>query len=108
MFSFFEFARRHGDFAIVSAACLMELEHETIQKISLVLGGISSHPVRLSQVEVALRGKKLTELDFEQLISSHQFSEMLSDKLYPSWYREHLSRVLISRVFKSALNRSTH
>jgi len=107
-FSFFEFARRHGDFAIVSAACLMELEHETIKNISLVLGGISSHPVRLSQVEAALRGKKLTELDFEQLISSHQFSEMLSDKLYPSWYREHLSRVLISRVFKSALNRSTH
>ncbi len=102
-FSFSEFARRHGDFAIVSAACLLELEDQTIKKLSLVLGGISSHPLRLTQIESELVGKKINEFDFDKVISSHQFTEMLSDKLYPSWYREHISRILISRVFKVTL-----
>ncbi len=102
-FSFSEFARRHGDFAIASAACLLELEDQTIKKLSLVLGGISSHPLRLTQIESELVGKKINEFDFDKVISSHQFTEMLSDKLYPSWYREHISRILISRVFKVTL-----
>ncbi len=103
-FSFTEFSRRHGDFAIVSAACLLELKDQIIEKISLVLGGVSSHPLQLSQIEADLIGKKITEIDFEKIMNLHEFPDMLSDKLYPSWYREHLSKVLIARVFNSALN----
>ena len=103
-FSFIEFSRRHGDFAIVSAACLLELKDQIIEKISLVLGGVSSHPLQLSQIEADLIGKKITEIDFEKIMNLHEFPDMLSDKLYPSWYREHLSKVLIARVFNSALN----
>lgn len=103
-FSFIEFSRRHGDFAIVSAACLLELKDQIIEKISLVLGGVSSHPLQLSQIEADLIGKEITEIDFEKIMNLHEFPDMLSDKLYPSWYREHLSKVLIARVFNSALN----
>ena len=103
-FSFTEFSRRHGDFAIVSAACLLELKDQIIEKISLVLGGVSSHPLQLSQIEADLIGKEITEIDFEKIMNLHEFPDMLSDKLYPSWYREHLSKVLIARVFNSALN----
>jgi len=31
---------------------------------------------------------------------------MLSDKLYPAWYREHLSKVLIKRVLQEAFSTS--
>ena len=86
-FSFTEFSRRHGDFAIVSAACLLELKDQIIEKISLVLGGVSSHPLQLSQIEADLIGKKITEIDFEKIMNLHEFPDMLSDKLYPSWYR---------------------
>jgi carbon-monoxide dehydrogenase medium subunit len=55
--AFVEFARRHGDFAIVSAAVLIaEDAAGKITRASLTLGGIGPAPVRAHDVERALIG----------------------------------------------------
>ncbi len=55
---FEEFARRHGDFAIVSAAALLETGSDgRITRASLTVGGIGAAPVRVSAGEAALIGE---------------------------------------------------
>src|SRR6202043_4006882 len=61
-FAFVEFARRHGDFAIVSAAALIEVHNNgKVTRASLTLGGMGPAPVRASEVERALIGEVIEE-----------------------------------------------
>src|SRR4051812_45595090 len=54
-----EFARRHGDFAIVSAAVLIPEDGAgKITRASVTLGGMGAAPVRASEVEKALIGNR--------------------------------------------------
>jgi carbon-monoxide dehydrogenase medium subunit len=51
-YGFVEFARRHGDFAMASAAVLLEVgANGKITRASLTLGGVSVAPVRMHEVE---------------------------------------------------------
>ena len=57
-YGFVEFSRRHGDFAIVSAAALLtEDASGKITRASVTLGGIAVAPVRATEVEQALIGQ---------------------------------------------------
>ncbi len=57
-YGFVEFARRHGDFAIVSAAALLEEDKSgKITRAAVTLGGVSAMPVRATEVEQAITGK---------------------------------------------------
>src|SRR5580704_16964559 len=57
-YAFVEFARRHGDFAIVSAAVLIEEDNSgKVTRASVTLGGMGPAPVRASEVERALIGE---------------------------------------------------
>jgi len=50
-YAFVEFARRHGDFAIVSAAVLIEEDSNgKVTRASVTLGGMGPAPVRASEV----------------------------------------------------------
>src|SRR5437899_6470348 len=51
--AFVEFARRHGDFAVVSAAALLEEDRGKIKRASVTLGGVAAAPVRMKEVEKA-------------------------------------------------------
>src|SRR5215467_5605609 len=62
--AFVEFARRHGDFAIVSAAALLEEQGGKITRASVTLGGVAAAPVRMSEVERALVGQKPSDALF--------------------------------------------
>ena len=54
-FAFVEFARRHGDFAIVSAAILLEADRTgKITRVSAVVGGVGTAPVKVVGLETAL------------------------------------------------------
>src|SRR5499426_3856673 len=56
---FVEFARRHGDFAIVSAAALLTEDGVgKITRASVTLGGMGAAPIRASAVEQALVGNR--------------------------------------------------
>src|SRR5581483_9012916 len=57
--AFVEVARRHGDFALVSAAASMTLEGETVTDVAIGIGGAGPVPVRASAAEGVLRGERL-------------------------------------------------
>src|SRR5580658_6463017 len=60
--AFVEFSRRHGDFAIVSAAVLLEEDSNgKVTRASVTLGGMGPAPVRASEVERALIGETIEE-----------------------------------------------
>src|SRR5262249_52407572 len=53
--AFVEFSRRHGDFAIVSAAALLERDGGgKIMRASVTIGGIGPAPVRVAELENAI------------------------------------------------------
>src|SRR5437660_1325097 len=55
---FVEFARRHGDFAIVSAAALLtESANGEITRAAVTIGGVGVAPIRAGEVEAALVGR---------------------------------------------------
>ena len=57
-YGFVEFARRHGDFAIVSAAALLEEDKAgRITRASVTVGGVGPAPVRMSEVEQVVTGE---------------------------------------------------
>jgi carbon-monoxide dehydrogenase medium subunit len=51
-----EFARRHGDFAIVDAAVALEIEDHDVTGGRVVLGGVAPAPVRVPEAEAVLAG----------------------------------------------------
>src|SRR5262249_11936638 len=61
-YGFVEFARRHGDFAITSAAALLEEDaNGKIKRVSLTIGGVTTAPPRMRKVERALVGQTASE-----------------------------------------------
>ena len=64
-FAFVEFARRHGDFALASAAVLMVPNRDgSIERSAITVGGVGSLSMRLSTGEAILRGQPPEDAHF--------------------------------------------
>ncbi len=55
-------------FALVSVACILKVENETVQDIAIALGGVAHKPWRAETIEGQLRGKPATEENFRAAI----------------------------------------
>ena len=105
-YSFIEFARRHGDFAIVSAAALIDEDPASkIKRVSLTLGGIGPAPVRVREVEAALTGKTASAELFRDACEACRKLDAMEDVHAPSSYRQHLAAVLSRRALEAAHGR---
>ena len=100
--AFVEFARRHGDFAIVSAAVLLELTAGKISRASVTLGGIAMAPVRAEAVERAITSQTPSSELFRKACESCRSIEALSDIHAAADYRQHLAAVLSRRALERA------
>lgn len=101
--AFVEFARRHGDFAIVSAAALLEEDRNgKITRASLTLGGVGPAPVRMRELERALVGEKPSDALFREACEACRKIEALEDVHAPASYRRHLATVLSRRALEKA------
>jgi CO/xanthine dehydrogenase FAD-binding subunit len=99
--AFVEFARRHGDFAVASAAVLIQARSGRVERVSLTLGGVAATPVRVQKAE-----KILTSADLiEQAASYCAEVEALEDPVYPAWYRRKLAVTLARRALERAMAR---
>jgi carbon-monoxide dehydrogenase medium subunit len=106
-FGFEEFARRHGDFAIVSAAALLEVGPEgQITRASVTLGGIGSAPLRVTPAEDALMGTSGSDENFAAAADLCQAIDAFDDIHAPASYRQHLAAVLTKRSLKVAWTRA--
>jgi carbon-monoxide dehydrogenase medium subunit len=105
-FAFVEFSRRHGDFAIVSAAALIEEDKDgKLTHVSLTLGGMGPAPVRAHDVERALIGEKPEEKRLREICESLRALEAVDDIHAPISYRQQLATVLSRRALLKAHER---
>jgi carbon-monoxide dehydrogenase medium subunit len=100
--SFVEFSRRHGDFAIVSAAAMLDVKNSRIRRASITLGGVGVAPVRLREVEAAIAGQQPSAEMFREVSEYSRRLEPMNDIHADTEYRRHLAIVLTAR----ALNRA--
>ncbi len=106
--AFVEFARRHGDFAIVSAAALIEEDASgKVTRASVTLGGMGPAPVRAREVEQALIGEKIEEKRLADICETLRTLEAVDDIHAPASYRQQLATVLPRRALLKAHQRLT-
>jgi carbon-monoxide dehydrogenase medium subunit len=102
-YGFVEFSRRHGDFAIVSAAALIEEDGAgKVTRAALTLGGMGPAPLRAAEVERALIGEKIEEKRLRDICEPLRKLEAMDDIHAPAAYRRHLAAVLSRRAFMKA------
>ncbi len=107
-YAFVEFARRHGDFAIVSAAALLQVDGAgRIARAAVTLGGMGIAPVRASELEAALIGTAPNAAFLRQACESCRGFDALDDVHAPASYRQHLATVMSRRALEKAYARAT-
>jgi carbon-monoxide dehydrogenase medium subunit len=105
-YAFEEFARRHGDFAVASAAVLLAPgAGGKIARAAITIGGVATCPVRMPEVEQALVGALPSENLFRELAERCRSIDAMSDVHAPSSYRQQLAAVMLRRALVRAAAR---
>ncbi len=105
--AFVEFARRHGDFAIVSVAVLLRLDGDNrIATARIMLGGIEAAPLRMAEAEALLIGQAPGAELFGAAAATCRSVEAMEDAHAPAWYRQQLAVALTLRALGTASARA--
>jgi CO/xanthine dehydrogenase FAD-binding subunit len=105
--AFDEFARRHGDFAIVGIAVLLDAQGEQCQRARLAVAGVGPTPLRLRAAEQILEQAGLTAQSIESAAArAAELVDPPSDLQASSEFRRHLTRVFTRRALGQAKARS--
>ena len=107
--AFLEFARRHGDFALIAVAALLTLSADgTVQRAVLALSGAGPAPVRAPQAEAFLAGRRADESAFAEAarIAAGEI-EPTDDVQASAAYRTQLAQTLVARALSAAAARAT-
>ena len=103
-FALEEFARRHGDFAIVAIAALVVRDAARCKQARLATAGAGPVPVRLRAAEEILERDGATDAAIDA--AARRAAELVSpdsDIHASADYRRHLTMVLTRRALKRAL-----
>ncbi len=102
--AFTEIANRHGDFAMVSAACQLALDGGgRCVRAALGLGGVDQTPLAFPRIAARLIGTRLEEAVVKSVAHDAALeSEPGSDLFATADYRRHLAGVLAARAIRSA------
>jgi carbon-monoxide dehydrogenase medium subunit len=105
--AFIEYARRKGDFAMVSVAAMLDLAPDgRVARASLALGGVGPVPVRVAAAEKLLIGNTPDPDLFARATIHCAAIEPLEDALVPPWYRRKLGPLLAQRSLAIACRRA--
>jgi carbon-monoxide dehydrogenase medium subunit len=103
---FSEFARRHGDFAIVACSAALDVGDDgRIARASIALSGLTHAPVRPAHIEQALAGEPVGPGAFKAAAAEAAKLEAVADAYVTAEYRQHLARVLTFRALEGAMRR---
>ena len=105
-YGFAEYARRHGDFAIVSAAALLEVSGGTISRAAIAIGGADVRPIRLVEAEAALIGQAANAETFKAAGEMARKIDAISDAYVSSAYRQRLAATMVERALAKAGSRA--
>jgi len=106
-YAFEEFARRHGDFAIVGIAALIALEGPRVRDVRLATAGAGPVPVRLRGAEEILVKDGVGDAALDA--ASARAADLVtpdSDLHATAAYRKNLTRVLTRRALVRAVGRA--
>lgn len=104
---FYEFARRHGDFAVIAAVVALRLEDDSIADARIALAGAGDRPLRVREAEDAIRGESLTvETAARASEIAREAVEPLEDIHGSSAYRKELVGVAVDRAMRGAADGS--
>jgi CO/xanthine dehydrogenase FAD-binding subunit len=106
--AFQELARRSGDFAIVDVAVILFTDGKgTCTEARIALGGVAPTPVRASEAEEMLAGKKITEaLIAEAAKAAMAATDPESDYHASADYRRDMTRVLVQKALAQATKKA--
>ena len=105
--AFAEFARRHGDYAIVSAAAMLAPDRAgRIGRATVTLGGVDAAPLRLAAAERLLHGAEPGDAAFRAAASCCKSIDAMEDPNSPPWYRRRLAETLVRRALQTAWSRT--
>jgi carbon-monoxide dehydrogenase medium subunit len=105
-YSFQEYARRHGDFAVAGAAVLLDANNDgVIERAAVALCGVTDRPIRRNEAEAALVGRHLDDSIIARAASLAGDVEATADIHADATYRRHLARVLTTRALHEASSR---
>ncbi len=95
-------------FAVVGVAALVTVEGGTCAKVSLVVGGVQTNPVRAQAAEAALTGQAPGEAAFAAAAAkvAESLTKPLSDLYASGEFRVHLAGVLAKRALAQAVERA--
>jgi aerobic carbon-monoxide dehydrogenase medium subunit len=100
-----EFARRHGDFAIVAAAVAVDVDHDRISDARVVVGGVDEVPLRVEDAERALEGAAPGGEAFAEAGRAAAAAVEPSGDVHGSAeYRKELTDVLVRRALAEAIH----
>jgi aerobic carbon-monoxide dehydrogenase medium subunit len=103
-YAFEEFARRHGDFAIVAIAAMVVRDNSRVRTARLATAGVGPIPVRLRAAEEMLEREGPSEEAVNAAAGrAAELVEPDSDIHASADYRRHLTQVLTRRALRRAL-----
>jgi aerobic carbon-monoxide dehydrogenase medium subunit len=100
-----EFARRHGDFAIVAAAVAVDVDGDRLRDARVVIGGVDEVPLRVEAAERVLDGAAPgAEAFAEAGRAAAGAVDPSSDVHGSAEYRRELTDVLVRRALAEAIH----
>jgi len=107
--SFMEVSRRHGDYALVGVAAVVQLDaNGTCTDARLAFTGAAPGPVRVKQAEAALKGAPVSEDAINSAAERVSPAiDPVSDVHATAAYRRHVAAVLTRRAIREATGRAS-
>ena len=100
-----EYARRRGDFAIAAAAVAFDVVEGRCRDVSIVLGGVSTEPLRLPDIEALVEGSEPVEDTWKAAARGAAAAiRASSDPQQHDGYQRQLVDTLTYRAFVEALS----
>ena len=105
--AFVEFARTHGNFALVGVAAVIELDKDMVARASIALSGVASTPVRAVAAERTLAGTSADAAAIEAAVDAAACELSPAGDLHGSTEtRTDIARSYLRRGIKLALSRA--
>jgi carbon-monoxide dehydrogenase medium subunit len=101
-----EFARRHGDFALVGVAVSLSLDKRGVCDAHVVLTGVGGKPARAREAEILLVGGSVPERVGAAANAARSAIDPEADIHASKEYRSHLAGVLTERAIRLAYERA--
>lgn len=105
--AFLEVARRHGDYALVGVAAVVDLDGDDLRRVRLTFTGVGGSPVRVEEAEAAATGASPGDRLFAEV------GRIVAERLQPesdihasSEYRRAVGGVLAERALRAAVARA--